>query len=83
MLTPPYGLNFGAYKRTNKDRYGIRYKAKDWDKETPKDEYWEQLFGVSKNHKANLPFMGFELDEDYFKASVKRFEQYVSQKSLF
>ena len=34
-------------------------------------------------HKANLPFMGFELDEDYFKASVKRFEQYVSQKSLF
>ena len=23
--------------------------------------------------KANLPFMGFELDEDYFKASVKRF----------
>ena len=34
-------------------------------------------------HKANLPFMGFELDEDYFKASVKRFEQYVSQKSIF
>ena len=34
-------------------------------------------------HKANLPFMGFELDEDYFKASVKRFERYVSQKSLF
>ena len=33
--------------------------------------------------KANLPFMGFELDEDYFKASVKRFEQYVAQKSLF
>jgi DNA modification methylase len=34
-------------------------------------------------HKANLPFMGFELDEDYFKASVKRFEQYVSQTRLF
>ena len=33
--------------------------------------------------KANLPFMGFELDEDYFKASVKRFELYVAQKSLF
>ena len=33
--------------------------------------------------KANLPFMGFELDEDYFKASVKRYEQYVAQKSLF
>lgn len=34
-------------------------------------------------HKANLPFMGFELDEDYFKASVKRFERYVSQTRLF
>jgi site-specific DNA-methyltransferase (adenine-specific) len=34
-------------------------------------------------HKANLPFMGFELDEDYFKASVKRFEQYVPQTRLF
>ena len=34
-------------------------------------------------NKANLPFMDFELDEDYFKASVKRFEEYVSQKSLF
>lgn len=33
--------------------------------------------------KANLPFMGFELDEDYFMVSVKRFEQYVAQKSLF
>ena len=34
-------------------------------------------------HKANLPFMGFELDEDYFKASVKRFEQYTNQTRLF
>lgn len=34
-------------------------------------------------HKANLSFMGFELDEDYFKASVKRFERYVSQTRLF
>ena len=33
--------------------------------------------------KANLPFMGFELDEDYFKASVKRFELYTRQTKLF
>lgn len=185
IVDPPYGLNFGAYKGTNKDRYGIRYKAKDWDKETPQDEYWEQLFGVSKNqivwganyfplpptqcfifwykqnpvknfadgelawtsfkkpalcfnyryygalqgntsadtkihptqkpvalyewiiknfaqpndkildthlgsgssriaaHKANLPFMSFELDEDYFNASVKSFNDYVKQGILF
>ena len=33
--------------------------------------------------KIKIGFMGFELDEDYFKASVKRFEQYIAQKSLF
>jgi len=54
VVDPPYGLNFGAFNRTNKDSNGNRYKANkyhngDWDKETPKDEYWEQLFKVSKN----------------------------------
>lgn len=34
-------------------------------------------------HKANLPFMGFELDKEYFDASVKRFENYVNQGILF
>ena len=34
-------------------------------------------------YKANLSFMGFELDEDYFKASVKRFEQHTNQTRLF
>ena len=190
IVDPPYGINFGTFNRTNTDSNGIKYKANkyhnaDWDKETPKDEYWEQLFGISKNqiiwggnyfllpptqcfifwykqnpvtnfadgelawtsfkkparcfdyryygnlqgntsadakihptqkpvalyewliknyakpndkildthlgsgssriaaHKANLPFMGFELDEDYFKASVKRFEQHTNQTRLF
>jgi site-specific DNA-methyltransferase (adenine-specific) len=54
IVDPPYGLNFGAFNRTNKDSNGNRYKANkyhnaDWDKETPTDEYWEQLFRVSKN----------------------------------
>ena len=54
IVDPPYGLNFGAFNRTNKDSNGNRYKANkyhngDWDKETPQDEYWEQLFRVSKN----------------------------------
>lgn len=54
LVDPPYGLNFGAFNRTNKDGNGNRYKANkyhnaDWDKETPQDEYWEQLFRVSKN----------------------------------
>ena len=34
-------------------------------------------------HKAKLPFMGFELDADYFYASVKRFEEVAKQKVIF
>lgn len=34
-------------------------------------------------HKAKLPFVGFELDEDYFMDGNKRFENYIRQGSLF
>lgn len=34
-------------------------------------------------HKAGLDFVGFELDKEYFDASVKRFEQYKLQLKLF
>jgi len=34
-------------------------------------------------YKANLPFMGCELDPDYFHASVKRFENEVNQLTMF
>ncbi|MGE4412917.1 MAG: DNA methyltransferase, partial [Candidatus Caldatribacteriota bacterium] len=33
--------------------------------------------------KAGLEFVGFELDEDYFYASVKRFKDFVAQGKLF
>ena len=33
--------------------------------------------------KANLPFVGCELDADYFYASVKRFEDYSAQGTIF
>ena len=33
--------------------------------------------------KAGLEFVGFELDEDYFNASVKRFKEFVAQGNLF
>lgn len=54
IVDPPYGLNFGTFNRTNKDSYGNRYKANkyvngDWDKGIPTDEYWEQLFRITKN----------------------------------
>ena len=33
--------------------------------------------------KANLPFMGCELDSDYFYASVNRFKEYSAQQTMF
>lgn len=33
--------------------------------------------------KANLPFVGCELDPDYFYASVKRFNEYSAQQTMF
>lgn len=33
--------------------------------------------------KANLHFTGFEIDEEYFDASVNRFKNYASQLTLF
>ncbi len=53
IVDPPYGIDFGSFNRTNKDGNGKRYKANkyknaDWDKEIPTDEYFEQLFRVSK-----------------------------------
>lgn len=34
-------------------------------------------------HKAGMDFTGFEIDEDYFRASDKRFKDYHSQLTLF
>lgn len=56
IVDPPYGIdhankagkmsgqqygNAAAKKRT--------YESKDWDKKTPRQEYWDELFRVSKN----------------------------------
>ncbi len=50
IVDPPYGINMGfdgwdkkAKSKINKER------EKAWDNETPKKEYWDELFRVSKN----------------------------------
>jgi site-specific DNA-methyltransferase (adenine-specific) len=53
IVDPPYGLGFSDYERGSsgikvKERYTKNGK-KDWDKGIPTDEYFEQLFRVSKN----------------------------------
>lgn len=63
IVDPPYGIGFDGEvesmtispnmgterkKRWNGRKVG-KYTKKDWDKEPPPPEYWEELFRVSKN----------------------------------
>lgn len=54
IVDPPYGIRMGKFNRTNRTKEGVRYKANayhhgDWDNATPSQEYWDELFRVSKN----------------------------------
>jgi len=53
IVDPPYGIGFSDYERGSsgikvKERFTKNGK-KDWDKEIPSDEYFNELFRVSKN----------------------------------
>jgi len=55
IVDPPYGIDLGnnsdyfAYKGGVRGKKGLANDKKDWDKERPTDEYWSELFRVSKN----------------------------------
>ena len=38
---------------------------------------------IAADKMGNIEFYGYEIDKDYFDASVKRFEQYKSQLTMF
>jgi site-specific DNA-methyltransferase (adenine-specific) len=47
IVDPPYGINRdGHFQKTNHRK---NYTKKGWDNETPKIEYWNELFRISKN----------------------------------
>jgi site-specific DNA-methyltransferase (adenine-specific) len=46
IVDPPYGINFA---KTHTGNGWVVRESKDWDKETPSPEYFEQLYRVSKN----------------------------------
>lgn len=46
IVDPPYGINFS---KTHTGNGWIVRETKEWDKEIPPREYWEQLFRASKN----------------------------------
>ena len=47
IVDPPYGIDMG--NKINSVTGGVKHIAKDWDKYTPTQEYWDELFRVSKN----------------------------------
>ena len=47
LVDPPYGVNIG--NKINSITGGIKFEPKDWDKNTPTDKYFTELFRVSKN----------------------------------
>ena len=47
IVDPPYGIDMA--NKINSVTGGIKHNAKDWDKYTPTQEYWDELFRVSKN----------------------------------
>ncbi len=54
IVDPPYGLDFAKYNRVSTSSNGEKYisnnyKKGDWDKSDPNEEYFKELFRVSKN----------------------------------
>ena len=48
IVDPPYGIGVSKSKEIGYKGFN-KFTPKDWDNETPKDEYWQELFRVSKN----------------------------------
>lgn len=49
IVDPPYGINVNHNMGRRKGYKASPYKAADWDAEPPSQEYFDQLFRVSKN----------------------------------
>jgi site-specific DNA-methyltransferase (adenine-specific) len=51
IVDPPYGINVAKTGKVGGNNAGKAkdYGAKEWDKQPPDDEYFRQLFRVSKN----------------------------------
>lgn len=50
ICDPPYGIGGDKGIQKNNGRFGFaKHKTTDWDSEIPNQEYFEQLFRVSKN----------------------------------
>ena len=50
IVDPPYGINRDKKQNKNKGKWGFKkYHETNWDEHAPNEEYWNELFRVSKN----------------------------------
>lgn len=49
IVDPPYGIGMSKSAGGTKDTPATKHTTKDWDKEVPKKEYFDELMRVSKN----------------------------------
>ena len=75
----------GKIHPTQKPQALYEWLLKNYAK--PNDKILDTHLGSGSSRiacqKAGLEFVGFELDEDYFNASVKRFKEHTAQQTIF
>jgi site-specific DNA-methyltransferase (adenine-specific) len=50
IVDPPYGIGADKAQNNGGEKWGYKkYKDTDWDLSIPKEDYWNELFRVSKN----------------------------------
>ena len=50
IVDPPYGINYSQLVGIKKEKHGFKKReSNDWDKEIPTEEYFKELFRVSRN----------------------------------
>ena len=50
IVDPPYGIDWMSHVESpNKDKNWKKWQYKDWDKQVPDQEYFSELFRISKN----------------------------------
>ncbi len=49
LVDPPYGIGMGNYQRTEFDIAGMRHIKSEWDNNIPQDEYFNELYRISRN----------------------------------
>jgi len=83
IVDPPYGIGISMRREIGYNGFN-QFTPKEWDNETPTEEYWQELFRVSKNQIVwggnyfNLPpsrcFLIWDKGEGFYNRSYAECE---------